>query len=92
MTLVYNETQVTTFLDQIFWRLRLLEAQLTLTARELGMRHHDAASMTPAELVDLLVRATERGDTSQHRTTTDTRHTQLRPRPRRRDNHRPPTR
>ena len=59
MTHGYNEIQLTTFLDQIFWRLRLIEAQLTLTARELGMRHHDAASMTPAEVVELLVRAAD---------------------------------
>jgi hypothetical protein len=52
MTHVYNEIQLTTFLDHIFWRLRLIEAQLTLTARELGMPHHNAASMTPAEVVD----------------------------------------
>ena len=43
MTHGYNEIQLTTFLDHIFWRLRRIEAQLTLTARELGMPHHNAA-------------------------------------------------
>ena len=63
MAHAYNEIQLSSFLDQIFWRLRLLEAQLALTARQLGMPHRDADSMTPADVIDLLLRATEPGAT-----------------------------
>jgi hypothetical protein len=58
MSHTYNEAQLTTFLDHIAWRLRLIEAQFALMALELGKPHHDAASMTPAEIIDLLIRAT----------------------------------
>jgi hypothetical protein len=63
MARAYNEVLLTNFLDQVFWRLRLIEAQLALTARQLGMPHQGADSMTPAEVTDLLVRATEPGAT-----------------------------
>jgi hypothetical protein len=35
MAQVYNEIQLTSFLDQIFWRLRLLEAQFARMSQRL---------------------------------------------------------
>jgi hypothetical protein len=60
MTHVYHDIQLA---DQIFWRLRPIEALLALMAYQLGLRHHDPASMTPAEVVERLDCATERGGT-----------------------------
>jgi hypothetical protein len=54
MAHVYNEIQLTSFLDQISWRLRLLEAQVARMAEEQEMPYEDAASMTPARAVELL--------------------------------------
>jgi hypothetical protein len=61
MSHTYNESQLTTFLDQISWRLRLIEAQFALMAQQQGIPHRDPATITPAELVDLLVRAAAGG-------------------------------
>jgi hypothetical protein len=63
MTHTYTEIQLTTFVDQMFW---LIEAQLALMARQLGMPRQVPAAMTPADVVDLLVRATEPGATPNH--------------------------
>jgi hypothetical protein len=59
----YNEVQLSAFVDQLCWRLRLIEAQFALISEQLGMPCRDVASMTPTEVVDLLVRAGDRVDT-----------------------------
>jgi hypothetical protein len=73
MAHVYNEAQLTAFLDQMLWRLRLIEAQLALMFERLQVPYDDAASMTPAEVVDLLVRATD-GDKDPQRSPANRHH------------------
>jgi hypothetical protein len=61
MAHVYNEMQLSSAVDEILWRVRLIEAQFALMSQRLGMRYDPPASMTPAQTVELLVRAGQRG-------------------------------
>jgi hypothetical protein len=71
MSHVYNEIQLTSFLDQILWRVSVIEAQLALISEQLELPHDDAASMSPAEVVELLVRARDRSPETKRRTKHD---------------------
>jgi hypothetical protein len=55
MAHVYNETQLSSAVEQILWRVRLIEAQFALISERLELPHEPAASMTPAQTVELLV-------------------------------------
>ena len=57
MAHVYNEMQLSSAVDEISWRVRLIEAQFALMSERLGMPYDPAASTTPADTVELLVRA-----------------------------------
>jgi hypothetical protein len=57
MAHAYNQIQLSSFLDQVLRRNRVVEAHLAMTTEQLEIPHQDAASMTPAEVVELLLRA-----------------------------------
>jgi len=61
MAQIYNEMQLSSYVDQIFERVRLIEAQLALISEKLGVVYDSPASMAPPEVVEL-ARAGKRGE------------------------------
>jgi ribosomal protein L7/L12 len=53
MARVYNDQQVTSFIDQFFRRFERLEAQLALVSEKLGVPFDYPAATVPAEVVEL---------------------------------------
>ena len=50
----YNELQLSSYVDQIFERLRAIEAQLALLSEKAGVPYAAAAQDAPAEVVELV--------------------------------------
>jgi ribosomal protein L7/L12 len=50
----YNELQLSSFVDQIFERLRAIEAQLTVLSEKAGVPYEVASQNAPAEVVELV--------------------------------------
>jgi ribosomal protein L7/L12 len=51
---VYNEMQLSSYVDQIFKRLQRIEAQLALLSERAGIPFEDPAAGAPAEVVELV--------------------------------------
>jgi hypothetical protein len=49
----YNRIQLSSILDQLFWRIRVVEVHLAQVRNQLETQQQEAASMTPAEVVEL---------------------------------------
>jgi len=56
---VYNEMQLSSYVDQIFKRLQRIEAQLALLSQKAGVPFEDPAAGAPPEVLEL-VRAGDR--------------------------------
>ena len=56
---VYNEMQLSSYVDQIFKRLQRIEAQLALLSQKAGVPFEDPAASAPPEVLEL-VRAGDR--------------------------------
>ena len=56
---VYNEMQLSSYVDQIFKRLQRIEAQLALLSQKAGVPFEDPAANAPPEVLEL-VRAGDR--------------------------------
>jgi ribosomal protein L7/L12 len=54
----YNELQLSSFIDQVFERLRAIEAQLALLSEKAGVPYQAPSKNTPPEVVELV----EQGD------------------------------
>ena len=54
----YNEYQLSSFVDQIFERLRGIEAQLALLSEKAGVPYEAPSAGVPAEVLELV----EKGD------------------------------
>ncbi len=50
----YNELQLSSFVDQIFERLRAIEQQLAVLSEKAGVPYESAASEAPDEVVELV--------------------------------------
>jgi ribosomal protein L7/L12 len=50
----YNELQLSSFVDQIFERLRAIEKQLAILSEKAGVDYEAASQETPAEVVELV--------------------------------------
>jgi ribosomal protein L7/L12 len=50
----YNELQLSSFVDQIFERLRAIEAQLAVLSGKAGVPYEVASQSAPAEVVELV--------------------------------------
>ncbi len=50
----YNEYQLSSFVDQVFERLRAIEAQLAILSEKAGVPYEAAAQQAPQEVVDLV--------------------------------------
>jgi ribosomal protein L7/L12 len=51
---VYNELQLSSYVDQIFDRLRKIEAQLALVSEKAGVPYESAAASAPPEVLELV--------------------------------------
>jgi len=56
---VYNEMQLSSYVDQIFKRLQRIEAQVALLSQKAGVPFEDPAANAPPEVLEL-VRAGDR--------------------------------
>jgi len=56
---VYNEMQLSSYVDQIFKRLQRIEAQVALLSQQAGVPFEDPAANAPPEVLEL-VRAGDR--------------------------------
>lgn len=54
----YNELQLSSFVDQIFARLRAIEAQLEILSEKAGVPYQAPSKTVPPEVAELV----ERGD------------------------------
>lgn len=50
----YNEFQLSSFIDQVFARLRAIEAQLAILSQEAGVAYTAPSQEAPAEVVELV--------------------------------------
>lgn len=50
---VYNETQLSSFVDQVFERLRAIEAQLEVLSEKAGVPYEAPSKNVPDEVVEL---------------------------------------
>lgn len=50
---IYNETQLSSFVDQIFERLRALEAQMARVSEAAGVPYEAPGAGVPQEVIDL---------------------------------------
>ncbi len=50
----YNELQLSSFVDQIFERLRAIEAQLAILSEQAGVPYEAASQSAPAEVIELV--------------------------------------
>ncbi len=50
----YNEYQLSSYVDQIFDRLRKVEAQLALVSGAAGVPYENAAASAPPEVLELV--------------------------------------
>jgi len=50
----YNELQLSSFVDQIFARLRAIEAQLEILSEKAGVPYEAASRTVPSEVLELV--------------------------------------
>ena len=50
----YNELQLSSFIDQVFERLRAIEAQLAILSEKAGVPYEAASAAAPPEVVELI--------------------------------------
>ena len=50
----YNEYQLSSFVDQIFERLRKIEAQLSIVSEKVGVPYENPSASAPPEVVELV--------------------------------------
>jgi ribosomal protein L7/L12 len=50
---IYNEAQLSSYVDQIFKRVQRIEAQLVLLSERAGIPFEDPASSVPPEVLEL---------------------------------------
>ncbi|HVY96675.1 MAG TPA: hypothetical protein VHA54_06915 [Solirubrobacterales bacterium] len=50
----YNELQLSSFIDQVFARLRAIEAQLAILSEQAGVPYTAPSQEAPAEVVELV--------------------------------------
>lgn len=50
----YNELQLSSFIDQVFERLRGIEAQLAILSEKAGVPYEAPSQNAPAEVVELV--------------------------------------
>ncbi len=51
---VYNETQLSSFVDQVFARLRAIEEQLAVLSEKAGVPYEAPSQTVPREVLDLV--------------------------------------
>ena len=51
---VYNETQLSSFVDQVFERLRGIEAQLAILSEKAGVPYEAPSQTVPGEVLELV--------------------------------------
>lgn len=51
---VYNETQLSSFVDQVFARLRAIEEQVAVLSEKAGVPYEAPSQTAPAEVVELV--------------------------------------
>ena len=51
---VYNEMQLSSYVDQIFKRLQRIEAQVALLSQQAGIPFEDPAAGAPPEVMELI--------------------------------------
>ena len=64
---VYNEMQLSSFVDQIFARLRELEAQMARVSEAAGVPYDAPADGVPQEVVDLVAAGDRMGAIKKYR-------------------------
>ena len=63
----YNELQLSSFVDQIFERLRAIEAQLALLSEKAGVPYDAPGKDVPAEVVELAAQGDRMGAIKKYR-------------------------
>jgi len=64
---VYNEIQLSTFVDQIFERLRALEAQMARVSEAAGVPYDAPGDGVPQEVIDLAAAGDRMGAIEKYR-------------------------
>jgi len=63
----YNELQLSSFVDQIFERLRAVEAQLAVLSEKAGVPYDAPGAGVPAEVVELAAQGDRMGAIKKYR-------------------------
>jgi ribosomal protein L7/L12 len=63
----YNELQLSSFVDQIFERLRAIEAQLAVLSEKAGVPYDAPAKGAPEEVVELVAQGDRMGALRKYR-------------------------
>jgi len=63
----YNELQLSSYVDQIFERLRAIEAQLAILSEKAGVPYEAASQEAPAEVVELVAAGDRMGAMRKYR-------------------------
>jgi ribosomal protein L7/L12 len=64
---IYNEMQLSSFVDQIFERLRALEAQMARVSEAAGVPHEAPEAGVPQEVIDLVLAGDRMGAIRKYR-------------------------
>ena len=63
----YNELQLSSFVDQIFERLRAIESQLAVLSEKAGIPYEAASQEAPPEVVELVAAGDRMGALRRYR-------------------------
>jgi len=63
----YNELQLSSFVDQIFARLRAIEAQLAVLSEKAGVPYDAPGADVPGEVIDLAAQGDRMGAIKKYR-------------------------
>jgi ribosomal protein L7/L12 len=64
---VYNETQLSSFIDQVFARLRGIEGQLAILSEKAGVPYAAPSQTVPTEVMELVVAGDRLGAVRKYR-------------------------
>jgi len=64
---VYNELQLSSFIDQVFARLRKIEEQLAVLSEKAGVPYEAPSQSAPQEVVELVAQGDRIGAIRKHR-------------------------
>ena len=64
---VYNELQLSSFIDQVFARLRAIEEQLAVLSEKAGVPYEAPSQSAPKEVVDLVAQGDRIGAIRKYR-------------------------